>query len=106
MQSLADTAMEGVLQSLEDGPDGDLYTAHVSVFSGSLALDRKQPLVLRKSIHDTLEPAAIGQQIRAVDFRVTPDGRIRTGLPTVVVAAASVPNLENAVSSAQSTPVP
>ena len=101
MQSLSDTAMNGTLSALEDGPDGDLYTAHVSVHSASLALDAQQPIVLRKSVHGPFDPAAVGQQIRAIDFRVTPDGRIRAGLPTVVAASASMPMLDNAVCAAR-----
>jgi PD-(D/E)XK nuclease superfamily len=97
MQAFSDAAMDGTLQSLEEGPDGDLYTADVTTLSASVDIHTQQPIVLRKSIHGAFNRAAVGQQIRAVDFRVTPDGRMRADLSTVLVASALLPILENAV---------
>src|SRR5262249_17817069 len=68
MRPLAENTMAGDLRSLEDGPGGDLYTAHVSVLAASLALSAQQPIALRKSVHGPFDPAAIGHQIRAINF--------------------------------------
>jgi hypothetical protein len=54
LNALTDAALEGILERLEPGPDGDLYTVYITARSASQHLSRKQAVVLRKSVHGEL----------------------------------------------------
>lgn len=94
---LSETAVAGVLDRIELGLDGDLYTAYVSVHQLSVA-PGIQPLVLRRSIHGDLTASPPGGHWRIVSAKLKPDGRLRAdpstcvfaldGLPSIVTAAA------------------
>ena len=70
MREFPDMAMEGELQSLEDGPDDDLYTARIMVSAASRVLVNTNDIVLRTSIHGKPERAAVGQLVRITNFCV------------------------------------
>ena len=86
-------AMEGELQSLEDGPDGDLYTARIMVSAASRVLVNTNDIVLRTSIHGKPERAAVGQVVRVTNFYVRTDGRVRADISTVAAACCDLPAL-------------
>jgi PD-(D/E)XK nuclease superfamily len=93
MRELPDMAMEGELQSLEDGPDGDLYTARIMVSAASRVLVNTHDIVLRTSIHGKPNRAALGQAVRVTDFYVRADGRVRADIATVAAACCDLPAL-------------
>jgi hypothetical protein len=101
LYGFTDAALEGVLESLEPGPDGDLYTAHVTARSASFHLNREQAVVLRRSVHGELAPSDAGSYCRLAGGRVRPDGRLGADFSTVVLAVPNLPRLEN--SSRQAT---
>lgn len=94
---LQDTAAAGVLDPIELGPDGDLYTAYLSAHQPAVQLGI-QPIVLRRSIHGDLSASPAGANWRIVSAKLKPDGRLRAdpstcvfeldGLPDVVTADA------------------
>jgi hypothetical protein len=96
MLELPDAAMAGELISLEDGPDGDIYSAGMRVEEASRNLAAEQQLVLRRSIHGTLDAAAVGQPCRVTGFFVKADGRARAELSTVVASVPQLPTIEAA----------
>jgi hypothetical protein len=105
-EDMPDTAFEGVLESLEEGPDGDLYTSHVRVLAASRPIEPLQPVVLRASVHGRLGVSALGYPCRFVDFFVRPDGRVRAELATLAMATADLPALQKAISAQlDSTPL-
>jgi hypothetical protein len=97
MQGLPDVAIEGVLEWLESGQDGDLYTAHLVLSTASHQLNDQQPVVLRKSAHGDLSTLAPGTRWRIVSAKIRPDGRLRADLSTVVCSVSNLPSLETAV---------
>jgi len=96
MLELPDGAMAGELVSLEDGPDGDIYSACIRVEEASRNVSAEQQLVLRRSIHGTLGAAAVGQPCRVTGFFVRADGRTRAELATVVASVPQLPTIERA----------
>ena len=101
LQGLADVALQGTLEKVEAGPDGDLYTADVLVRCATSELTGKQPLALRKSIHGDLGLSAIGSLCRIVDGKRRPDGRIRADISTIVSSVAALPALKNPLNRAE-----
>lgn len=95
LKGLTDAALEGILERLEPGPDGDLYTAYVTARAASTDLNREQAVVLRKSVHGELVPSDAGSSCRLAGGRVRPDGRFGTDFATVVFAVPGLPRLEN-----------
>lgn len=91
LRAIRATAIDGVLLSVEDGPDGDLYTAKINVVASSQAGNSEQQIVLRESIHGELSNSAVGGRVRVIDFNIRGDGRIRAERKTVVVATSSLP---------------
>jgi PD-(D/E)XK nuclease superfamily len=100
LRGLTDVALQGILQKVEAGPDGDLYTADILVRCGTSELPGKQSVVLRKSIHGNLALSAIGSLCRLVDGKRRPDGRIRADISTIVSPVPALPDLKNSVNSA------
>jgi hypothetical protein len=97
MLELPDAAMTGELLSLENGPDGDIYSANIQVQRASRNLSAAQQLVLRQSMQGKPAATAIGQPCRVTGFFVKAGGRIRTELSTVVASVPDLPVLECAV---------
>lgn len=93
LQELPDAAAEGVLEGIEPGQDGDLYTAYLALRAASHQLIAQQPLVLRKSAHGDLTASAQGARWRIVSAKVRSDGRLRADLSTVVFAVSDLPAL-------------
>ena len=92
-QGLPEAAAEGVLDSMELGHDGDLYTARLAVSSASHAIRIHQELVLRRSAHGDLTASLAGARLRIVSGRVRPDGRLRADLSTAVFVVSTLPAL-------------
>lgn len=90
---LADTAAAGVLDRIEQGQDGDLYTAYLTVQQPSMP-PGIQPLVLRRAIHGDLSGLAQSARWRVVSARLKPDGRIRADASTCVFALDDLPSVE------------
>jgi hypothetical protein len=95
LADLSEAALEGVLERIESGPDGDLYTVYMTALSATTNLNREQAIVLRKSVHGELVQSSIGTRCRLAAGRVRPDGRFGADFSTVVLAASSSPRLEN-----------
>jgi hypothetical protein len=93
MLELPDAVMDGELLSLENGPDGDIYSARIRVREASRKLSSEQQLVLRQSIHGKPAPAAVGQPCRVTGFFVKADGRVRTEVSTVIASVPELPTL-------------
>ena len=91
LQDIKTAAIEGILTALQDGQDGDLYTAELKAISSSRTTNANQQIVLRKSIHGELRHASIGETIRLIDFVVRADGRVRAEVETIVAATANIP---------------
>ena len=100
LAEFTDAAFEGILERLEPGPDGDLYTVYLTAQSASQHLNREQAVVLRKSVHGELASLDTGTSCRLAGGRIRPDGRIGADFWTVVLAAASLPRLENPLNDA------
>jgi hypothetical protein len=96
LETFKDAAIEGVLEHLAPGPDGDLYTVHLAARSTAHGLNPEQAVVLRKLVHGELLPTDVGSLCRLAGGRVRPDGRIGADFSTVVVALPNVPRLETA----------
>jgi hypothetical protein len=96
LKGLTDPALEGILERLEPGPDGDLYTAYVTARAASTDLNRQQAVVLRKSVHGELVPSDAGSSCRLTGGWVRPDSRFAAEFATVVFAVPGLPRLENA----------
>jgi hypothetical protein len=103
MNDLTDAALEGVLERLESGPDGDLYTAYITAQSTSGHLNSQQAVVLRASVHGELAPSNVGSSCRLVGGRARPDGRLGADLSTIVFAVPNLPRLETALETAASS---
>jgi hypothetical protein len=93
LNGFTDAALEGILERLEPGPDGDLYTAFLAMQSASHTLNGKQALVLRKSVHGELAPSDVGSYCRLVGGRAGADGRFSADFWTVVVGVSNLPQL-------------
>ena len=86
-------AAEGVLEGIEFGQDGDLYTAHLALHSATHQLEVQQPLVLRRYAYGDLTDSRVGEHWRIVSARVRSAGRLRANLSTVVFAVSALPIL-------------
>lgn len=95
LTEFTDAALEGILERLEPGPDGDLYTVYITARSAAQHLNRNQAVVLRKSVHGELAPHDTGTYCRLAGGRVRPDGRLGADCSTVVLATSNLPRLEN-----------
>lgn len=104
LAGFTDAALEGILERLEPGPDGDIYTAYVTARSAAQRLNRDQVVVLRKSVHGELAQRDTGTLCRLAGGRVRPDGRLGADYSTVVLAASSLPRLENPLRTATAAP--
>jgi hypothetical protein len=93
MKDLQDAVMLAELLSLEDGPDGDLYTAGIRVAAASRDVFGEQQIVLRSSIHGKLPVTAVGQRCRVVGFNARADQRPRADLSTLIAAVPALPAL-------------
>jgi hypothetical protein len=98
---LPDTAAAGVLERIELGQDGDLYTAYLSVHQPSMP-SGIQPLVLRRSIHGDLIDSPPHAHWRVISAKLKPDGRLRADLSTCVFALNDLPSIVTAIASANS----
>jgi hypothetical protein len=103
--AIADTAAAGVLDRIELGQDGDLYTAYLSVQQPSMP-PRIQPLVLRRSIHGDLTACAKGAHWRIISAKLKPDGRLRADPSTCVFALDELPSVETADSPGSADRLP
>jgi hypothetical protein len=81
-----------VLDQIELGQDGDLYTAFLTVHQPSISSDT-QPFVLRRSIHGDLTASPSGARWRIVSAKVKPDGRLRADLTTCVFRLDDLPTV-------------
>ena len=97
---LPETAAAGVLDRIELGLDGDLYTASLSVDQPSMP-PGIQPLVLRRSIHGDLTASPPGAHWRIVAAKLKPDGRLRADPSTCVFALDDLPGIVTADESAR-----
>lgn len=86
------TAAAGVLDRIEPGQDGDLYTAYLSVHRPSMP-PGIQPLVLRRSIHGDLTWSPKGARWRIVSAKLRPDGRLRADPSTCVFTRDDLPSV-------------
>lgn len=102
---LPDTAAAGVLDRIELGQDGDLYTAYLAVHQPSMP-SGIQPLVLRRTIHGDLTASPPGAHWRIVSAKLKQDGRLRADPTTCVFALDALPSLVTADLSANSSPEP
>ena len=93
MREFPDMAIEGELQSLEDGPDGDLYTARIMVSAASRVLVNTNDIVLQTSIHGKPERAAVGQPVLITNFYVRTDAKVRADISTIAAACCDLPAL-------------
>lgn len=98
---LPETTAAGVLDRIELGLDGDLYTAYLSVHQPSVP-PGIQPLVLRRSIHGDLTASPPGAQWRIVAAKLKPDGRLRADPSTCVFALDGLPSIVTADTPASS----
>lgn len=92
---LPDTAATGVMDRVELGQDGDLYTAHLAVDQPSMP-PRLQPFVLRRLTHGDLTGSAQGTRWRIVSARLKPDGRLRADASTCVFPENEIPKVVTA----------
>ncbi len=92
---LRETAAAGVLGRIELGPDGDLYTAYLSVNQPTVP-PGIQPLVLRRRIHGDLTASPAGADWRIISAKQKPDGRLRAGPSTCVFALDDLPSVVTA----------
>jgi hypothetical protein len=102
---LPDTAAAGVLDRIELGQDGDLYTAYLAVHQPSMP-SGIQPLVLRRTIHGDLTATPQGAHWRIISARLKQDGRLRADPSTCVFVLDHLPNVVTADVSASSNPEP
>jgi hypothetical protein len=101
--SLPDVAAAAVLDRIEIGQDGDLYTAYLAVDQPSLP-SGIQPLVLRRSIHGDLTTSRHGARWRIISARFKQDGRLRADPSTSVFALDDLPSVVTANVSVCSNP--
>jgi hypothetical protein len=94
-----------VLDRIELGQDGDLYTAYLTVHQPSIP-SGTQPLVLRRAIHGDLTASPPGAHWRIISAKLKPDGRLRADLSTCVFALDDLPSVVTADVSASSSPQP
>jgi hypothetical protein len=102
LDGFSEAALEGVIERLESGPDGDLYTAYVAARSASRQLNPEQAIVLRKSVHGELASSDVGSYCRLVGGKARPDGRLGADFSTVAFAVHDLPTLENSSPGAKS----
>jgi len=95
LEGFAAAALEGALERVEAGPDGDLYTAYIAARAATPSLNREQAVVLRKSVHGELAGPDKGTDCRLAGGRVRPDGRLGADFSTVVFTVPSLPGLQN-----------
>jgi hypothetical protein len=98
---LPGTAAAGVLDRIEQGQDGDLYTAYLAVRQPSMP-PGIQPLVLRRTIHGDLTASPRDARCRIISARLKPDGRLRADPSTCVFAQDDLPSILAADVSATS----
>lgn len=95
--SLADwrsaAAVEGVLERVDPGLDGDLFTAHLALRSATHKLHVEQVITLRKSTHGDLTTSRHGALLRIVSAKIKPDGRLRADLSTLAFDVLDLPEL-------------
>lgn len=96
---LPDTAAAGVLDQIELGQDGDLYTAYLAVHQPSIS-SGIQPLVLRRTIHGDLTASPQGAHWRIISAKLKQDGRLRADPSTCVFALDDLPSVVTADVSA------
>lgn len=92
---LPEIAAAGVLDRIELGQDGDLYTAYLAVCQTSMP-SAGQPLVLRRSVHGDITSRSKGTQWRIVSAKIKPDGRLRADASTCVFAVDDLPGIVTA----------
>lgn len=97
MLELPDAALAGELALLEDGPDGDIYSAILQVEAANRDVSTEQRLVLRKSIHGEISHSAIGHPCRVTGFVTKADRRVRTQISSVISPVTALPVIECAV---------
>jgi CRISPR/Cas system-associated exonuclease Cas4 (RecB family) len=100
---LPDTAAVGVLERVELGQDGDLYTAHVAINQPSMP-PGFHPFVLRRTTHGDLTHSAQGARSRIVSARLKTDGRLRADASTCIFAEDDVPKVITAGQSGAPMP--
>ena len=93
--SLPDAAAQGMLNRVELGQDGDLYTAYLAVQQQSMP-SGIQALVLRRTIHGDLTASPRGAHWRIISAKLKPDGRLRADPSTCVFALEDLPGVVTA----------
>ncbi len=88
--SLPETAAVGVLERIDLGQDGDLYTAYLAVHQAALP-PGVHPLVLRRSVHGDFTASPKGAQWRVISARLRSDGRLRADSSTCVFSLDDLP---------------
>jgi hypothetical protein len=96
---LPEISAAGVLDRIELGLDGDLYTAYLSVHQQGVSAGI-QPIVLRRSIHGDLTASARGAFWRIISAQLKSDGRLRADASTCVFELNSLPSVVTARTSA------
>ncbi|MET2829790.1 PD-(D/E)XK nuclease family protein [Mesorhizobium shangrilense] len=91
-ERLPETAAAGMLDRIELGQDGDLYTAYLAVHQPAMP-PGLHPLVLRRSIHGDLTASSRGAKWRVVSANLKPDGRLRADLSTCVFSLDDLPDI-------------
>ena len=94
-KGLPDTAAEGIVDRIELGQDGDLYTAYLAVHQPSVP-PGIHPFVLRRSIHGDLTASPRGTRWRIISAKVKPDGRLRADPSTCVFVLDDLPSVVTA----------
>jgi len=102
---LPDAAAAGVLDQIELGQDGDLYTAYLAVQQPSIP-SGIQPLVLRQTIHGDLTASPPGAHWRIISARLKQDGRLSADPSTCVFSLDDLPSVVTVEVSASSNPAP
>lgn len=102
---LPEAAAAGVLDRIELGLDGDLYTAYLSVHQPAVP-PGIQPLVLRRSIHGDLTASSAGVNWRIVSAKLKPDGRLRADPSTCVFVRDDLPSVVTADASTSESQLP
>lgn len=81
-----------MLDRIELGQDGDLYTAYLTVDQPSVS-PGIQPLVLRRSVHGDLTASARSAHWRIISAKLKADGRLRAGPSTCVFPVDGLPDV-------------
>jgi hypothetical protein len=102
LKGRSDTAAAGIVDRIELGHDGDLYTAHLAIHRPSVA-QGIMPLVLRRSIHGDLTTSPKGTRWRIISAKVKSDGRLRADPSTCVFVLDHLPDVVTATADSSAS---